>query len=199
MVTVFGNIVSVETRTSVNNVEFLVGTVTNMLGQNNQTSNIQQCTPYGMSSYPVDFGKCVVQPINGSNKDYVISGFVQGLPTDITHEVVSGESWLYSTKYVLIAQNDGLMAYRNDNLLHATLPIGESVVATMLNRINEMQAQITYLTTLVSQLQSHSHPGNGTPPSQTFTTPSTPATLAKDKAYLTAGKALIDDNGEVYA
>ena len=215
MLTTYGNIIKTATRTSVDGIKFLVTSVLNIFGCNNETSNIQVISPYGMSSYPVNYGKVVVQPISGSNKEYVISGFVQGLPNSITHNVVAGEAWLYSNKYILVAQNDGVMAYRGDNTFHATLPIGEAFVAMMVNRITEIEQMIATINanyaTLTGKFNSHTHSVSGvqggsgtvtagaTGDSLSQTNVTVFPTLAKDKSYLNAGKALIDDNGEIYA
>lgn len=172
--------------------------VSSIFADGNILSELGIITPYGVGSIPPKNIGMIVAPINGSAKKLYGLGVVDGVPK-VKDTPLEGESWLRSLKYLLMIKNSAIKAFRiDDDEFNPTLPNGEAFVQTMLNRINELQAQITYLTTLVSQLQGHSHPSNGAPPSQTFSTPSTPSTLAKDKSYLSSGKGLIDDLGEMY-
>lgn len=172
--------------------------VASIFADGNILSELGIITPYGVGSIPPKNIGMIVAPINGSAKKLYGIGVVDGVPK-VKNIPIEGESWLRSLKYLLMVKNSAIKAFRiDDDNFNPTLPNGEAFVQTMLNRINELQAQITYLTTLVGQLQNHTHPSNGASPSQTFSTPSTPATLAKDKNYLSSGKGLIDDLGEMY-
>lgn len=180
----------------------------NVFGFGNKIDNIDMLSPYGDGCVPPKGFSGVVAPVNGSGKKLYFLGGVNAIP-DIPHDPAIGESWKSSLKYVLIQQNDAVRAYRiGDEEFNATLPNGESFVEMMVNRINELQTNIDYLTNLVSQLQNHTHQilnvqggmetKNSQPPIQTFSNPPTPSTLQKDEDYLTTGKALIDDLGKVY-
>lgn len=172
--------------------------VQSVFGDGNILSEIGIIAPYGVGSVPPKNINTIVTTVNGSSKKLYSIGVVDGVPK-IKTTPIQGESWLRSLKYMLLVMNGAVKVFRiNDEEFDPTLNNGEAFVQTMINRINEMQTQITYLSTLVNQLQSHTHPSNGAAPSQTFTTPTTPSALAKDKTYLTSGKGLINDLGEMY-
>lgn len=211
--TTYANLKSIISTTS-GAVKYLVANIRNMRAVGNEDSYIKILNPYGFCSYPRnDNSLMLVTPINASNKDYAIMGWFQGMPDNITHIPVAGETWQYSTKYLFIQQVDGVRAYRNDNKFSATMPNGESFVTMMTDRINELEDMITKInanyTTLVAKFNSHTHVvANVQPGSSSITASSTGdtlsqtaipvyPTLAKDKAYLP--KALVNNDGEMYA
>lgn len=177
----------------------------NIVGVGGTLSDIDMVAPYGDGCIPPDGVSGVVTPIYGSGKKLYFLGTVNGIP-EIPHDPEKGESWKSSLNYVLIQQNDGIRAYRiSDEEFNTTLPNGESFVQMMLNRINEMQAEIDYLKTFATAYDGHTHTGVMTGGGITGATSSTVGqppeltTLAKDKTYLQDGKALIDDLGENYS
>lgn len=194
------------TRQALNGASILIATIVGMRGSQNQDTDINIATPQGFGSIPPKGRLAVVVPMLGSNKSYAITGFVQAtLDGIVPHNGAEWESWLYSKRYALYMQNDAIRAYRMDDQdFNATLPIGESFVAMMLNRINEMQTEINYLKTVASTFNNHVHSGvmsgagTSAVPTTTLADPPKPATLDHDKTYLQDGKALINDTGEVY-
>lgn len=181
-----------------NDVSIPLSSFNNYNAKDAQVDYIASVAPYGIGSLANRGSKCLVIPVFGTNQHLVSVGIEMVVPP-CKVQFSDGESWIYSNKYVLSTQNDTVNAYRiKDADYFATLPNGQFIGAMMLNRINELQAQISYLTTLVGQLQNHSHPSNGATPSQTFTTPSTPATLAQDKNYIEGENYLISDKGTMY-
>jgi len=182
--------------------------ITNILGNSYTVDDCNIITPYGQGSYPVDTINGVITTINGSNKLYACLGFSLDIPdkTKIPYTFNQGESWQYSKKYVLVQQNDGINAYRyNDLEFKTTLPQGEFSGIMMNNRINELQSQIQYLTSLVKQLQSHVHTYTDTgvvadtsPPTTVFTPITTPDTLQKDANLISQEAYLINDKGKKY-
>lgn len=181
-----------------NGLDIVISNFTNYIAKDAQVENIGTIYPWGFGSLANKSSRMLAIPTYGTNQATAVIGVELVIPP-VKNDLKDGECWTHSNKYLLAVQNDTVNAYRiNDLNYFATLPNGQFMGAMMLNRINEMQAQITYLTTLVSQLQGHSHPSNGATPSQTFTTPSTPSTLATDKSYINAGKYLINDKGTMY-
>lgn len=189
-----------------NTTTYVALSVTNVILKSYTISDCYSVYPYGQGGYPQDNTNVFLSPIQGSNKTYICLGFVNGVPTNLPYVFKQGESWGYSKRYLLSYQNDAINAYRfDDNNFTTTLPQGQFMGSMMLNRINELQEQITYLTTLVSQLQAHTHTylnvGVPTPtssPLSVFSIPTTPTTLAKDTNLINNENYLINDKGIVY-
>lgn len=192
-----------------------VGKITNLRGSLLPSDGLNFIYPYGVGAYPADKGMAVVMPVNGGNKEYLIIGFTQPLPTQIAsnddiYEIKKGEAWLNSGRYMLLAQNDGLRGYRFDSKFNTTLSNGEAFVAMMLNRIKELESMISTINknyeTLKNTFNSHTHGGvqsggasTKSPDSQlSQTNIDNFNTLTHDQQYLEDGKALINDKGEVY-
>lgn len=176
-------------------------TIANMFGAANTVTDVDNLTPYGQASIPPKGLGVIAIPVEGSAKKLFVIGGVSSIP-EINHELISGESWNYSQFYVLVMQNDAIRAYRigEGATLDCTLPNGEAFVQLVLNRINEQQAEIDYLKGhkhLAGEYVANGSPvtGNSGPPT---TMPPQPATMAKDKAYLSGGKALINNTGVNY-
>ena len=183
----------------------------NLFGVGTNLAYINLLTPYGQGNIPPDNANVYLTPISGSSKRFMCIGAIPAIPT-IPHDFNKGESWSNSLRYILAMQNDGIRAYREtDEDFNTTLPNGEAFVQMMLNRITELESMIETLNqnyaSLKSTFNSHMHSGvqtggsnTGSPTSQlSQTNIPTYSTLDKDKTYLNDGKALIDDNGEVYA
>lgn len=187
-------------------------TVKNVFGYGNQLTEIDVINPYGVGNIPPSNVNVFLTSVGNSEKCLYSLGSVTSVP-NITREPTQGESWSFSQKYVLVYQNDGLKAYRQSENpdFYCTLPNGQAFVQMMLNRIVELENIINSInsnyTTLKSAFDSHRHSGiqpggsnSGTstvPLSQTALIPS--SNLTKDQTYLSSGKALIDDLGEVYS
>ena len=189
-------------------VGLVISNFTNYIAKDAQVENVGTITPWGFGSFANPQTNMLCVPIYGTNQHTAVIGVQLVIPT-IKNTLVDGEAWIHSNKYLLATQNDTVNAYRiNDDDYFATLPSGQFMGAMMLNRINEMQTQINYLTTLVNQLQNHTHKvigvqgGGSTIPSQapteTFNKPTAPATLATDKTYIQDENYLINDNGTMY-
>ncbi len=185
-----------------------------ILGFGNNIDDIDIVFPYGDGSIPPEGSGGIFCPVNGSAKKLYLLGTLSAIPP-VPHEFEEGESWKHSQKYILVQQNDGIVAYRiSDEEFKATMPNGESFVQMMLNRINEMEQTISVLNsnyqTSQQAFNTHTHisaaPGNPTGTAGASTPPVTLtqidienyATLNKDKTYLNDGKSLVDDLGENY-
>ena len=193
-----------------NNLVYYLGTFTGLRGNVSDVSSVKLATPFGHGSIPPDGLPAILISINGSHKSNACLGYFMETPSTIPHVPIKGEGWLYSSNYLLIAQLNGLVAYKNSNNTYkATLPNGEFVGKMMLNRIEELERLIgelnTNYTTLKSAYDAHLHTGNGAGnPTSAPTTPaplltvSTPSTLAQDTGYINGEKYLINNNGELY-
>jgi hypothetical protein len=180
-----------------------------ILALGNKLDSIDLLMPYGSGCLPPPNSAAVFVPIGGSSKTFKCLGFTPIVP-DIPHTIMPGEYWNNSQKYILLMQNDAIRAYRNtDQEFNCTLPNGEAVVQLLLDRIDELQSMISDInsnySSLLSTFNAHNHPNgkDGNPtgaPTTTLSQTDIPdyATLAKDKTYLTDGKALINDLGANY-
>lgn len=208
-----GKIVSAIKKSAANTGLKLVRLTTkNIFGYGNQLSDINVINPYGVGNIPPNNSNVFLTSVSNSEKCLYSLGSVTAIP-NITREPQQGESWSFSQKYVLAYQNDGIKAYRQANSpdFYCTLPNGQAFVQMMINRINELEAIILAInqnyTELKSTFDNHKHsgiqPGGGNSGTSTVfltqTNVPSSANLAKDKAYLLSGKALIDDLGEVYS
>ena len=190
-------------------VSLVISNFTNYIAKDAQVENVGTITPWGFGSFANPQSNMLCIPIYGTNQHTAVIG-VQLVIPKIKNDLVDGEAWIHSNKYLLATQNTTVNAYRiNDLNYFATLPNGQFMGAMMLNRINEIQTQINYLTTLVQQLQNHTHKVAGVQsggstitsavPTETFNTPTTPTTLAKDSNYISNENYLINDKGTMYA
>lgn len=209
----YGKIVSAIKKSANNNGQKLVRlTVKNVFGYGNKLTEIDVINPYGVGNIPPSNINVFLTSVSNSEKCLYSLGSVTSVPK-ITREPEQGESWNFSQKYVLVYQNDGLKAYRQAESpnFYCTLPNGQAFVQMMLNRIVELENIINAInsnyTTLKSAFDNHRHSGiqpggsnsgiSTVALTQTDLIPS--SNLAKDKTYLSSGKALIDDLGEVYS
>jgi len=174
-------------------------------------SSMDIINPYGVGNIPPNNTNVFLTSVNNSSKCLFATGGVTAIPR-LLREPVQGESWSYSQKYALVYQNDGIKAYRQADTpdFACTLPNGEAFVQMMVNRIAELEAMVATINSNYTELKSAwtSHTHSGVTPGGGNTGGATSAltqnnivplpTQAKDKAYLMAGKALIDDLGEVY-
>ncbi len=189
-------------------VSLVISNFTNYIAKDAQVENVGTITPWGFGSFANPQTNMLCVPIYGTNQHTAVIGVQLVIPT-IKNTLVDGEAWIHSNKYLLATQNTAVNAYRiNDLEYFATLPNGQFVGTMMQNRINEMQTQIDYLTTLVQQLQNHTHKvigvqsGGSTIPSEvpteTFDKPTRPSTLAQDTNYISNENYLINDEGTMY-
>lgn len=207
---VSGRIVAAIKKSTENGLKLVRLNIQEIFGSGSLT-NIDILTQYGTGNIPPDNNNIYMTSVNNSEKCLFALGSVNAIP-NIYREPVQGESWNYSQKYVLVYQNDGINAYRQAATpdFYCTLPNGQAFVQMMIDRVTELENMITAInnnyTTLKSAFDAHVHSGivtgggtSGAPTSSlSQTNIPTYATLAKDKTYLTDGKALINDLGEVY-
>ena len=168
--------------------------------------------PYGYYSVPVDYAQGFMLNSMGSVYQRFVGGYFNVL-SSTAPQLVAGESMHFTMGWYIVYHNSSVQYQTNPdtnvvaNNVTATAANGEGFQQMMLNRIAELQANVTYLTGLVNQLQSHTHTSgeSGSPtstPIQTFTNPSTPSTFAKDNTYLGKGgnaQCLINQYAKVYS
>lgn len=183
-----------------NGLDIVISNFTNYIAKDAQVENIGTIYPWGFGSLANKSSRMLAIPTYGTNQATAIIGVELVIPP-VKNDLKDGECWTHSNKYLLAVQNDTVNAYRiNDLNYFATLPNGQFMGAMMLNRINELQAEINYLKT-------HKHEaGNLVAPNGAVTgttgvptsPPPEPSTLATDKSYINAEKYLINDKGTMY-
>ena len=121
---------------------------------------------------------------------------------------VAGERAFYNRQYSLLAKLNGLIATLNNSqgTFTCNLNYGENVVKVLIDLINQFISFIgTEFSGIVSQLNAHEHYVNSTigfaesmsASGTTITAPTVASVLATDKTDLEAGKAYINDSGEL--
>lgn len=161
----------------------------------NTISTIQTLNPSGYIGCPFPNTQAYIVNSAGSQYLRMANGFLNVMPSNAP-TLLPGESMNFTSGWYIKYGVDSVKFFSEATT--ATAINGEFTGQMMLNRINELESNIQYLTTLVQQLQSHSHPNNGQAPSQTFTKPTTPSTLAKDSGYISNGNYLIGANSINY-
>lgn len=191
-------------------VKVVLGKYTNILGKANNIDYIATYHNYGQGSIPLANLMGLVTPIIGSSKTLACLGFVMETPPNSNaYAYQVGESWINSANYVLVMQNNGIIAYRTtlSPEFHATLLNGEFVNQILLNILNDNNNVLrNYINdTIVQIYNNHTHGGVARGGDSTGA-PSTPMTditpndtLIHDKNCINAGNDLINDNGKLYS
>ena len=178
----------------------IMSNFTNYIAKDAALENISTIAPSGFGSIANKNSNVLILPVYGTNQHGVAIGVQMTVPP-VPVDLVEGCAWLNSNKYVLVAQNDKINAYKSgsDNYF-ATLPNGQFVGAMILNTLNALQAEIDYLKThkhLAGDYVANGSPVTGNSGVPTIMPPQPPS-IATDKAYINTGKYLIDDNGVMY-
>lgn len=181
--------------TTYNGVQFITGLFQNIRANNYNLSNIITLTPYGQGGFPVPGIKGMLIPDQQSNKNaYYCVGFSCSIPPGTPYTPIQGESWSYSSNYMLTQQNTSITAYRiNDATYYATLPSGEwmnKIFTDIISRLDSLETSYnTHVHTGVSTGSSNS----GTPLVPLLPDPD----LIADQTAIDNENTLINDSGNV--
>ena len=164
-------------------------------------NNCQQYNDYGHISVPNETQ--LVNIDNQSPSNVVVTGYANRI-TDTNFNIVAGESANYSNSWYHIRANNGVFIQQANTTNKENVMMGNSTNHILLDMANLLVSIITYLQTIETVFNSHTHSGVQSGSSSTgttsapFITPPSDSDVNGDISKVTNGTNLAGNNYSPY-